>query len=156
MQRRVSPNVEAARTNSWVVHLAAAADVVYAELDAAKLWLETRGCTRVQTFDAGGTQAPAYVRDGFRCVVFRGTRKELDWMTDLLCFYWGSPPVHCGFHLGWNLVKKGVLAWLKAAPSNGIYGKWGGGKTSLLKFIETQAESRTHFFLGQSVVHRCP
>jgi hypothetical protein len=88
--------------------------VVYAEAPAATRWLKARGCTEIIPFDAGGTEALGYVRDGFRCVVFRGTLGAKDWITDLKSFYWDSPPVHCGFWLGWNKVKKDVFAWLES------------------------------------------
>lgn len=123
MQERLSPVVEEAQRNEWVVHMVGAADVVYADLHGAQRWLEARGCTAVRRFDAGGTQALGYLRNGFRCVVFRGTQEAEDWVTDLQSFYWSSPPVHFGFQRSWDAVQKDVTGWLKATPAanGGVY-----------------------------------
>ena len=110
--------------HEWDRHLASASDAVYAsDLKLTQKWLEANGATQVECFDRGFTQAVGYVREGHRCLVVRGSQQFCDFVVDGLCFYWGTPAVHFGFHMGWTLIARDVRHWLAAASAKnpGVY-----------------------------------
>ena len=112
------PAPQADPQRDWDRHLASASDAVYAsDLRRTEAWLVANGATQVSLFDRCFTQAVGYVREGHRCLVVRGTQQKADWVMDGLCFYWGSPAVHFGFHRGWRLIANEVRRWMETAKA---------------------------------------
>ncbi len=150
--------IDQRKSDPWTVHLAEAADAVYADLQWAKVWLEAQGFSQVTAFEHGFTQAIGYVKDGRRCVVFRGTQEKLDWVMDLLCIYWGSPPRHLGFQVGWAIVRAEVLQWLNLvapAASDGVVlaGHSLGGAIAIVAAMDLKREN---FAVERVVTFGCP
>jgi pimeloyl-ACP methyl ester carboxylesterase len=106
------------KTDAWARHLVEAADVAYADLSKAESWLKEDGCTEVKPFDEGFTQALGFVKEGHRCLVFRGTQQGRDWWMDALCFYYETPPRHFGFNKGWTNVREKALRWLESTADS--------------------------------------
>jgi hypothetical protein len=104
----------------WALHLAQTADLVYDEKPYVCDMLAAAGCTSIEWFDRGSTQAVGYLNEGYACLVFRGTekRKIEDWRVDATTILWGYPARHLGFHRAWRCVEPEVAQWLKTLPPN--------------------------------------
>lgn len=163
---KIAPDLEQVTSDPWVSHLVNVSKGVYEKSVGRESpkelnkFLTRQGCTEIKWFDRWITQAVGYVKDGHRCVVFRGTQQKRDWMMDGLCFYYGSPPRHFGFHQAWVNVRADVVEWLQSTPSvfPGVFlsGHSLGAATAVVAALDLVSQKANNIEIQRVVLFGCP